>query len=270
MPANQNVNKPPSPEDEYLVIYNVLSALGWSYVFYTTCMHLASPTDLSPVAAVTPMPTAKSALPHMLSSFPLFQPTLPQTVECPSQSCIPPTLLSLFDRAKTTYAAVGWQTAAVQSFAFLEVIHCLLGWVRSPIMTTAAQVASRLILVWGIAYQYEAARHNPFYASMVLSWSITEVIRYSFYAANKLQSEPKWLLWLRYSTFYILYPTGAGSEAFLIFSTIPSQFTAWNEWDSLRASMFFIWWPGLYVMYTYMIKQRRKVLRRLGGRPKTN
>ena len=44
----------------------------------------------------------------------------------------------------------------VQSFAILEIIHSLLGWVRSPVPTTAMQVASRLILVWGIAERYEA------------------------------------------------------------------------------------------------------------------
>jgi very-long-chain (3R)-3-hydroxyacyl-CoA dehydratase len=89
------------------------------------------------------------------------------------------------------------------------------------------------------------ARYNPIYASMVLSWSITEIIRYSFYAANKLQSEPKWLLWLRYTTFYVLYPTGASSEAFLILSTIPFQQTIWTAWDYIRAAMFLIWWPGM-------------------------
>ncbi len=26
------------------------------------------------------------------------------------------------------------------------------------------------------------------------------------------------------------------------------------------AGLFVIWWPGLYVMYTYMMKQRRKVI----------
>ena len=64
----------------------------------------------------------------------------------------------VLDRARTTFTVVGWQTAVIQSFATLEVIHSLLGWVRSPVPTTAMQVASRLILVWGIAERYEAVR----------------------------------------------------------------------------------------------------------------
>jgi Protein tyrosine phosphatase-like protein, PTPLA len=78
---------------------------------------------------------------------------------------------------------------------------------------------------------------------MILAWSITEIIRYFFYAANMLQLEPRWLLWLRYNTFFVLYPLGASSEAALIFSTLPSHWP-WNTWDCGRAVMFLIWWPG--------------------------
>ena len=37
-----------------------------------------------------------------------------------------------------------------QSLAVLEVVHAALGWVRSPVATTAMQVASRLWSVWGV------------------------------------------------------------------------------------------------------------------------
>lgn len=81
---------------------------------------------------------------------------------------------------------------------------------------------------------------------MVLAWSSTEIIRYAFYAVSILQCEPRWLLWLRYTTFYVLYPIGAGSEAALIYSTLPLQ-KGWNAWDYGRAAMFLIWWPGKHV-----------------------
>lgn len=81
---------------------------------------------------------------------------------------------------------------------------------------------------------------------MVLSWSITEVIRYEFYACNLLGSEPYPLLWLRYTTFYVLYPTGAGSEAALVFSTLPSfsNLSSWGAMDIVRGVQFCVWWPG--------------------------
>jgi hypothetical protein len=58
--------------------------------------------------------------------------------------------------------------------------------------------------------------------SLVLSWSITEVIRYSFFALKETFGyTPRFLLWLRYTTFFVLYPTGICSEAGLVFVTLP-------------------------------------------------
>ncbi len=91
---------------------------------------------------------------------------------------------------------------------------------------------------------------------MVLSWALTEVIRYTFYATSLVGWEPAPLVWARYSTFFILYPIGAGSEALVNFATLPisvasggSWFSAWpiSQWDPyalLRAVLFVGWWPG--------------------------
>lgn len=140
----------------YLVVYNVLSALGWSYVFLATTAHLSGLTGLSRVMPASP--TATSALRRILGSIPYIKSNVPVSAQV--QSRIPTSLVPLFTRTRTTFVAVGPQTALVQSFAVLEVIHSLLGWVRSPIVTTTMQVASRLILVWGIAEQYESVRNH--------------------------------------------------------------------------------------------------------------
>ena len=83
---------------------------------------------------------------------------------------------------------------------------------------------------------------------MVLSWSLTEVVRYSFYACALLGSEPRALVRLRYTLFYVLYPTGASSEAFLTFATLPRPLTpaalAGDLHAAARAVLFAVWWPG--------------------------
>lgn len=56
---------------------------------------------------------------------------------------------------------------------------------------------------------------------MLLAWSLTEVIRYSYYATSLLGIKIYALDWLRYTTFLPLYPLGAASEAFISFSTLP-------------------------------------------------
>ena len=88
------------------------------------------------------------------------------------------------------------------------------GLVRSPLSTTALQVSSRLLIVWAVIDRYPlAAGPSPFYSTMLLAWSITEVIRYSYFVWN-LQGGgvPDLVLWARYNTFYVLYPLGIFSE----------------------------------------------------------
>ena len=88
---------------------------------------------------------------------------------------------------------------------------------------------------------------------MILSWSATEVIRYAFYTFSLARSTvPGILVYLRYSTFYLLYPLGASSEALLIFNSLPAtnplegfKDGSWNTWDYFRGVMFVLWWPGV-------------------------
>ena len=85
---------------------------------------------------------------------------------------------------------------------------------------------------------------------------MTEVIRYSFYACSLVGMTIPALLYLRYSMFYILYPTGAFSEAFLIYAALPAYppFPGWQSWlhgmwkptDYVRLGLFIIWWPSNY------------------------
>jgi very-long-chain (3R)-3-hydroxyacyl-CoA dehydratase len=84
---------------------------------------------------------------------------------------------------------------------------------------------------------------------------------------------PSWLLWLRYSTFMVLYPTGISSEVGLIWIALPyikaSEkycFRLPNRWNfsydyyftSILALMIYI--PGSPHMFTYMLSQRKKAL----------
>ncbi|KAF4599549.1 hypothetical protein EYR40_006643 [Pleurotus pulmonarius] len=265
----------------YLVAYNVLSTLGWATVLIFTIIHVFDLDGASSSIPGSRPETATSVLHRFVSS---FAPTkyAKYITNASLEAQLHPALVPLYRRSTTTYARVGSLTAFVQSFALMEVVHVLLGWVRSPLQTTAMQVASRLFLVWGIVEPFEASRSNPLYTSMVFAWSATETIRYPFYACGLLGFEPYPLLYLRYTTFYLLYPLGASSEAFIIYSTLPKSSPIpslqswmqgmWNLTDYVRGVLFCIWWPGLYVMYTYMIKQRRKVLgsssKTLGASPK--
>ncbi|KAF8748941.1 Very-long-chain (3R)-3-hydroxyacyl-CoA dehydratase [Rhizoctonia solani] len=173
----------------------------------------------------------------------------------------PSTLARLFNAAKTPKTPY-WLPSSLEPIfkrACTTGRSRVAGIRRSPLITTAMQVASRVYLVWGVTESFSATRSNPFYATMVLAWSITEVIRYSFYACNLAGSEPHFLL------YYILCTVPprclVRERPHLLDSPQSSPLSGkWTPYDYLRGFFVLIWTPGLYVMYTYMIKQRRKVL----------
>lgn len=123
---------------------------------------------------------------------------------------------------------------------------------------------------------------------MVISWSIAETLKYVYHATSiflslyssqqssqtqpangtpveKKEAEIPYILkYLRYTAFYILYPTGASSEAFVNYSTLPrglpwpfakrtwwssvdaivNSSNKWMPWDYVKGALFIIWWPG--------------------------
>lgn len=161
------------------------------------------------------------------------------------------------------YFAVGEWTAATQTLALAEVLFSLSGLVRAPLFTTAMQVASRLFLVWGVVAQYTGvAGFSAAYTSMLVAWSVTEVIRYSFFACSLgLGDVPAFLLWLRYNTFFLLYPIGISSECWLIFKTIGAAYESNPLFGFLWIGVLVVYVPGSYILYTHMMAQRRKVMR---------
>jgi len=267
----------------YLILYNALSCLGWAYILVLTYLHLTnvplpeilrsnseSPSTFSFQALAEYVrelaeELAREAKSLLISSHNPFIATI-----------IPPQLLDVYNRMTTTHDIVGGAVAIVQTAAVLEIIHSISNLVKSPLPTAIIQVYSRLFLVWGVTRKYEQSRYNALYSTMVLAWSTTEVIRYAFYTLSLAQGAvPAVLVYLRYTTFYLLYPLGASSEALLIFSSLPAtnpltglKDGSWNIWDYFRGVMFTVWWPGLLFMMSHMVKQRRRVYRRSTGSTK--
>ncbi|KAK4263100.1 hypothetical protein QN277_028569 [Acacia crassicarpa] len=161
-----------------------------------------------------------------------------------------------------------------QTAAVLEILHGLVGLVRSPVSATLPQIGSRLYLVWGILYSFPETRNHVLVTSLLISWSLTEIIRYSFFGMKEAFGfTPSWLLWLRYSTFLLLYPTGISSEVGLIYIALPfiknsekyciRMPNKWNfSFDYFYAAIIAlgIYVPGSPHMYTYMLAQRKKAL----------
>ncbi|KAJ6678776.1 PTPLA DOMAIN PROTEIN [Salix viminalis] len=172
------------------------------------------------------------------------------------------------------YNAVEKPLQLAQTAAVLEILHGLVGLVRSPITATLPQIGSRLYLTWVILYSVPEIQSHFLVTSLVISWSITESIRYSFFGMKEvLGFAPSWLMWLRYSTFLLLYPTGISSEVGLIYFALPSikesdkycirMPNKWNfSFDNFYAAILAlgIYIPGSPHLFGYMLAQRKKAL----------
>ncbi|VDL70003.1 unnamed protein product [Nippostrongylus brasiliensis] len=171
------------------------------------------------------------------------------------------------------YTSVEAEVKLFQTLAILEVVHAMLGLVRSPVGTTLMQVTSRVTLVWPILHTCVTARSSVGVPMLLLAWSITEVVRYSFYALGLFNAVPYFLLWIRYTFFIVLYPLGVSGELLTLIGSLPEvaekkYYTlempnALNMgisfyWVLIGAALFYI--PGFPQLYTYMFAQRKKVL----------
>lgn len=156
----------------------------------------------------------------------------------------------------------------IQALAMTEIYNSLVGNVRAPLFTTIAQVFSRLLVVFGIftVLPNSPVNYTFVYVTLSVAWSITEIIRYSFYAINieTQGNAPKGLTWLRYSLFIVLYPLGISSECWIIYQSLTEATKVVSPWYSyFLISTLAVYVPGSYILFTYMLKQRKKVVKTL-------
>ncbi|EXJ78844.1 hypothetical protein A1O1_09246 [Capronia coronata CBS 617.96] len=222
---------PSSPTQKYLLAYNALCLILWSIVTLRAVLFI-------------PTLTALGQLEHLLPAlFPLLK----------------------------------W----TQTIALLEVVHAVVGLVRASPLTTGMQVASRILLVWVVLQMYPeiVVKTNIYgrleagsttgpiaFSGLLLAWGTTEIIRYGFFVWKAAISErvPQFLTWLRYSTFFVLYPIGISSECLLMYLALAPAAKQGKGVDLLLKIVLFIYVPGSYILYTHMMAQRRRVVKGKG------
>lgn len=166
-------------------------------------------------------------------------------------------------------------------FQIAEVIHAVLGMVPSSPLTTAMQITSRVGAVQVVACASSSASRSamlPWMTLFYIAWSVTEVIRYLYYALNTAGVQVAPLTWLRYSTFLLLYPAGVTGELGTVFTALPEMAAKATEPCGLSSScgtlpallvkatfagVLVIYALGFPMLFGTMLGQRKKVLRRL-------
>nr|CCC94116.1 putative protein tyrosine phosphatase [Trypanosoma congolense IL3000] len=173
------------------------------------------------------------------------------------------------------YPVIARLLVIFQSAAVMEVLHALLGLVRSPVGTTLLQLLSRLLVLYGtLEIGPTAARKSAFATQMVVAWCLAETIRYAYYVSTLSGLRSKMITWLRYSAFTVLYPMGITGEIACFICALPyiKENKSWSVELPNRFNFAFSWYytallmlglaypAGSYIMYTYMLQQRKKAL----------
>ena len=115
------------------------------------------------------------------------------------------------------FGAVRGPLLFFQRLAWLEIVHAVLGVVRSPVPTVALQLFSRLALAGVVEHAADAVTGggsvvvaSSWFAMMAVSWGVTEVVRYTHYALSALglggsrNAFARLVSTLRYTLFIVL------------------------------------------------------------------
>lgn len=210
-PRDTSPARPPlTPKQIYLIAYNFLSFVLW----YTILIRVAYPFVMLP--ALNAFSDGVESAPFKDSA--AFHPG----GATPSTTGVPAT--SVQGVVAETYSNTGDYVRYIQTLAGLEVLHALVGLVRAPVATTAMQVASRFLLVWGVLPLFgkqmlapladlgfgEAAKevvmgvgqqakswNQIAYVGMLVAHSVTECVRYGYFvfflAGAKMPAALSWM-----------------------------------------------------------------------------
>ncbi|KAF3827494.1 hypothetical protein GH733_002980 [Mirounga leonina] len=107
----------------------------------------------------------------------------------------------------------------------------------------------------------------------VIAWTITEIIRYSFYTFSLLNHLPYLIKWARYTLFIVLYPMGVSGELLTIYAalpfvrqaglysiSLPNKYNFSFDYYAFLILIMISYIPIFPQLYFHMIHQRRKVL----------
>lgn len=104
-----------------------------------------------------------------------------------------------------------------QTIQLLEVVHCMIGFVKSSAFQTFMQILSRIIIVWVALVPFPETRQTIGLDMILWAWPLAETTRYIYYALNLLKLNLYIVTWARYTFFILLYPLGVSGELLILY-----------------------------------------------------
>ncbi|XP_005089728.1 very-long-chain (3R)-3-hydroxyacyl-CoA dehydratase 3 [Aplysia californica] len=153
---------------------------------------------------------------------------------------------------QAAFETTGSQMMVCQIIAVLEVIHPMIGLIKSNFIMSLAQVMGRNLILFLLVLQEPRLQISPMCWYLFVVWSCVEVIRYPFYLLQIAGLEIKTLTWLRYTIWIPLYPLGILIEATIVVMSI--SFFAETGYFSIElpnSANFAFYFP--YFLATYLV-----------------
>uniref|UniRef100_A0A3P9L605 Very-long-chain (3R)-3-hydroxyacyl-CoA dehydratase n=1 Tax=Oryzias latipes TaxID=8090 RepID=A0A3P9L605_ORYLA len=137
------------------------------------------------------------------------------------------------------------------------------------------EVLSRVFLTWAVTHSVREVQSEDSVLLFVTAWTVTEIIRYSFYTFSLLNHLPYLIKWARYTFFVLLYPMGVTGELLTIYAalpyvqktglysvTLPNKYNFSFDYYTFLILIMISYIPLFPQLYFHMLRQRKKVLGR--------
>lgn len=178
-----------------------------------------------------------------------------------------------FNDTTPLWEKVKWTVIIFQNAALIEVVNVALGFVKSNLALTFFQVMSRVMVVCGVLIATPTGPVSPGLPLALFAWTITEIIRYLFYALNLMNAVPDLLIWCRYTFFIALYPIGITGELLCIYWAqswvgetklwsieLPNPLNVTFSYQYFLIYVMLLYIPLFPQLYLHMFGQRKKIL----------
>ncbi|XP_030064643.1 very-long-chain (3R)-3-hydroxyacyl-CoA dehydratase 2 isoform X2 [Microcaecilia unicolor] len=132
---------------------------------------------------------------------------------------------------------------------------------------------SRVFLTWAVTHSVKEVQNEGSVLLFVVAWTITEIIRYSFYTFSLLNHLPYLIKWARYTLFIVLYPMGVTGELLTIYAALPivrktglysinlpNKYNFSFDYYTFLILVMVSYIPIFPQLYFHMLHQRRKII----------
>eukprot|EP00112_Aurelia_sp_Birch-Aquarium-sp1_P020432 Seg527.5 transcript_id=Seg527.5/GoldUCD/mRNA.D3Y31 product=Very-long-chain protein_id=Seg527.5/GoldUCD/D3Y31 len=125
------------------------------------------------------------------------------------------------DALFTAYDKVSDLLLTCQLCAILEIINPLLGIVKTGVVAPLIQVGGRNFILFILILPNKDLHSSSVVFVLFIAWATIEMVRYPFYVLSLFRQNIRWITWLRYSLWVVLYPLGLTCEGLIVYKSIP-------------------------------------------------